>query len=112
MCNIYNTSVVIAIPSSSNSFAGSYSARTLKTGWTIGGGLESKIWDNWSVKAEYLYVDLGSNTDVYNTVFTKGGLGAKVGEVAAVRTETSTNRDHIFRVGLNYHFNPTLVARY
>jgi outer membrane immunogenic protein len=95
-----------------NSFAGSYAARTLKTGWTIGGGLESKIWNNWSVKAEYLYVDLGSNTDVYNTVFTKGGGGAYVGTVAAVRTETSTNRDHIFRVGLNYHFNPTLVARY
>jgi outer membrane immunogenic protein len=111
-CSVCNISRVIGIPSNSNSFAGAYSARTLKTGWTLGAGLESKIWDNWSVKAEYLYVDLGSNTDVYTTVFTKGGLGATVGTVAAVRTETSTNRDHIFRVGLNYHFNPTLVARY
>lgn len=45
-------------------------------------------------------------------VGTVGTGGATVGTVAAVRTEASTNRDHIFRVGLNYHFNPTLVARY
>jgi outer membrane immunogenic protein len=94
-----------------NSFAGSYDRSTVKTGWTIGAGLESKIWNNWSVKAEYLYVDLGSNTDSFDTFFTTGGGGAVVGTVAATRTDTSTNRDHIFRAGLNYHFNPAVVAR-
>lgn len=28
-------------------------------GWTVGGGIEWAIDDSWSVKAEYLYVDLG-----------------------------------------------------
>jgi outer membrane immunogenic protein len=29
-------------------------------GWTVGGGLEYAILPNWSVKAEYLYTDLGT----------------------------------------------------
>jgi len=99
-------------PPTFNDFAGSYSATTLKTGWTIGAGLESKIWNNWSIKAEYLYVDLGSTTDTFNTVFTSPGPN-EVGSIAATRTETSRNRDHIFRLGLNYGFSPAaVVARY
>lgn len=31
-----------------------------KTGWTIGAGLEFGFIGNWTAKAEYLYVDLGS----------------------------------------------------
>jgi outer membrane immunogenic protein len=30
-----------------------------KVGWTVGGGAEYAFTPNWSVKAEYLYVDLG-----------------------------------------------------
>jgi outer membrane immunogenic protein len=111
--NVVGRTTVIGVPAVTiNSFAGSYNVSTVKTGWTIGAGLESKIWNNWSVKAEYLYVDLGSNTDVFNTRYTTGGGGAVVGAVAATRTDTSTNRDHIVRVGLNYHFNPAVVAKY
>lgn len=39
---------------------------TTSIGWTIGGGVEYAITDNWTVKAEYLYADLGS--DNYNAV--------------------------------------------
>jgi opacity protein-like surface antigen len=28
-------------------------------GWTVGGGVEWTLAQQWSVKAEYLYVDLG-----------------------------------------------------
>ncbi len=110
--NVVGSTTAIFAPGTVNSFAGSFRATTLKTGWTVGAGLESKIWNNWSVKAEYLFVDLGSNTDSFNTLYTAGGGGAVVGTVAATRTDTSTTRDHIFRVGLNYHFNPAVIARY
>lgn len=33
---------------------------SLKTGWTVGAGLEVALTQNWSLKAEYLYVNLGS----------------------------------------------------
>ena len=31
-----------------------------KFGWTVGGGIESMFYNNWSAKIEYLYMDLGS----------------------------------------------------
>jgi outer membrane immunogenic protein len=98
--------------STRNTFAGSYNNSTTKVGWTVGFGGEGKLTvnPNWSVKGEYLYVDLGRNTDTFNTTFLPGGNpGAGV---AATRTDTSTNHEHIFRLGLNYHFNPAVVAKY
>jgi outer membrane immunogenic protein len=35
------------------------------TGWTLGGGIEAMICPNWSIKAEYLHVDLGKHA-VFN----------------------------------------------
>jgi outer membrane immunogenic protein len=64
------------------------------TGWTVGGGLEYMFMPNWSLKAEYLYVDLGNHTIFNDNV---GG-----GVLVAERERFSTN---IFRGGLNYHFN-------
>jgi outer membrane immunogenic protein len=86
-----------------NTFAGQFSTSTTRAGWTIGTGLEGKLGGGWSVKAEYLYLDFGSFTDTFNTVFTTGG-GAQLGLVAATRTISSDFRDHIFRVGLDYQF--------
>jgi outer membrane immunogenic protein len=34
-----------------------------RVGWTVGGGLEYAIDNNWSVRAEYRYTDYGSTTD-------------------------------------------------
>jgi len=97
-----------------NQFAGSYSVSSTKTGWTVGGGVESKFGYNspWSIKAEYLYIDLGSNSDTFNTIYTQAGGGAVVGRVAGVRTDYSLNREHIVRVGVNYSFNTPVVAKY
>jgi outer membrane immunogenic protein len=94
-----------------NSFAGSYDVSSTKTGWTVGAGVEAKLAANWSVKLEYLYVDLGNNSDVFNTVYAPGG-NAVAGSVAATRTDTSSNRENIVRVGLNYGFNGPVVAKY
>jgi outer membrane immunogenic protein len=69
-------------------------------GWTVGAGLEAKVAPNWSVKAEYLYVDLG-NHDIFTVTF--GGLPF------AQRVSTTA---HVARVGLNYHFQGPIAARF
>ena len=58
------------------------------TGWTIGGGLEVKLDRNWSVKAEYLFVDLG---DMRNPV-----PGSPI--------RADFDELHIVRAGINYKF--------
>jgi outer membrane immunogenic protein len=95
-----------------NTFTGFYGVSSTKVGWTVGAGGELKIASdpNWSVKAEYLYVDLGSNSDTFNTIFQPGGVPAA--GVAATRTDTSSNHENILRIGLNYHFNQAVVAKY
>jgi outer membrane immunogenic protein len=73
-----------------------------RLGWTVGVGAETKLSSNWSVKLEYLYVDLGSVTEAFpiainpafGPAFTTGG--------AAVATRTSHLTDNIVRIGLNY----------
>ena len=64
-------------------------------GWVAGGGIEAALWDGWSAKAEYLYMDLGSISTAVD-VSTPG--------TPATMTTTSTIRDHTVRLGTNYHF--------
>ncbi|HEY8064280.1 MAG TPA: OmpW family outer membrane protein [Methylosinus sp.] len=85
-----------------------------RTGWTAGGGVEWSPIPNWSVKAEYLYVDLGSTNA--NSVSLNGGTAAILGATTPVfaATQNSPTRFHNVRVGLNWHFDPFapgLVAR-
>jgi outer membrane immunogenic protein len=64
-------------------------------GWTSGGGVEWRFAPQWSVKVEYLYVDLGSQS---NTItFTCG---------PNISPLTSTVHDtfNIVRGGINFHF--------
>lgn len=45
----------------------------MTVGWTVGGGLEWAIQDEWSAKLEYLYVSLSNpSIDGDNTLFTPG----------------------------------------
>jgi outer membrane immunogenic protein len=57
-------------------------------GWTVGAGLEYALFSSWSVKAEYLYIDLGS--------FACPTCGAAPNEVDF--------KTHLVRAGLNYRF--------
>ena len=57
-------------------------------GWTVGAGLEAKATDNITLKAEYLYVDLGTQT--YN--------GLPIGN------QDITQRFSVVRAGVNYKF--------
>lgn len=67
----------------------------VKLGWTIGAGAEVMLAPNWSVKAEYLYVDLGRRS-----------FDARSPTAEPVVVNVSADyREQIVRVGLNYHFN-------
>jgi outer membrane immunogenic protein len=62
-----------------------------QAGWTLGGGLEAALSPNWTVKAEYLYVDLGK----FNC-----GLNCSGG----FTTDNVSFHTNILRAGVNYKF--------
>jgi outer membrane immunogenic protein len=76
-------------------------------GWTVGGGIESPFeffglfGKNWTSKTEYLYVDLGTSSGGY----------ANVPLLFTYAVSTCVT-EHIFRTGLNYHFNSPVMAKY
>jgi outer membrane immunogenic protein len=70
------------------------SASATKAGWTLGGGVEARLKDDWTAKLEYLYYDLGHLT--------------VNGTANFVSTYTTTTdfafHGNIIRVGLNKKF--------
>ena len=64
-----------------------------KTGWTVGGGLEYAFMNNWTVRVEGLYVDLGTTT------LNAPGSGPTSGCNFGFK-----NRYALGRIGLNYKF--------
>jgi outer membrane immunogenic protein len=89
-----------------DTYAGS--TDTTRVGYTVGAGGEYKFSPNWSVKAEYLYVDLGRES------YTSRCTNAVCAAFAPPLTFNTDLRihEHIARVGLNYQFNSPVVARY
>lgn len=81
-------------------FVGS-SSRTA-TGWTAGGGVEYALWDNFTLKAEYLYVNLGRGSvnvvALDNSAF---GPGIPKASFVAAFDRPDIN---IVRLGFNYKF--------
>jgi len=76
------------------------SASDTKVGWVVGGGFERMIADNWSARAEYLYVRFdGLNANGTLTDSSPGFIA-----------NFANNMDHfssnIVRVGFNYRFSP------
>jgi outer membrane immunogenic protein len=84
-----------------------------RAGWTVGAGAEVAIDHNWSVKLEYLYVDLGNvggnggaaGTTVSNALNTPSLGFNTVTTTTLASTFNSRFSDNILRVGLNYRFN-------
>lgn len=58
-----------------------------RTGYAVGAGVEQMLWGRWSGKLEYLYLAADGPS------LTAGGV-----------TESFDAREHLIRVGLNYHF--------
>lgn len=65
----------------------SMSKDEIASGYTLGGGLEWQFAPNWSLKTEYLYVDLGEQT--------------LTGPAGSYTTDTDF---HTVRAGVNFHF--------
>jgi outer membrane immunogenic protein len=62
-------------------------------GWTAGGGIEAAVAGNWTAKAEYLYLNLGTIQSTF-----ADGTGLIINNSTKVQ-------DHIFRAGVNYRFS-------
>ena len=87
-----------------NANFGSVSAT--KAGWTVGGGLEYALGRNWTAKAEYLYVDLGTISAFADSA-TAPGFGLS-------NVSSSKLTLNILRAGFNYKFDTSgsVVAKY
>ena len=92
------------------------SAKDTRVGWTVGGGIEGALTNNWTVKAEYLYMDLGDAPGISAASTTIFPNTPTPGFTTVLDTTVSTGgrvRDHIFRLGVNYRFgSDAVVARY
>lgn len=77
----------------------SNSINAIKPGWTLGGGMEMKLWGNWSGRIEYLYMELdGLGTSTFT--LTSGNPTP-----IFLTTTSHVFTDNILRVGLNYQFH-------
>jgi outer membrane immunogenic protein len=75
------------------------SNRATRTGYAVGAGIETALWSNWSVKAEYLYANVGTNRVNLLPADGPGFLDF-------------THEYHVGRIGLNYRFGGPVVAKY
>ena len=85
-----------AISSTFPGGTGSGTRSEIRTGWAAGGGAEWLLRENWSIKAEYLYVDLGSMRVPVPTSNT-----AAFTQTMQVDVDLTVQ---IARLGLNYKF--------
>jgi outer membrane immunogenic protein len=64
-------------------------------GWTAGAGVEWMFAPGWSAKAEYLYVDLGTNSST---------IAYAYGPDTSTLTSSVRDTYNVVRGGINYHF--------
>ncbi len=88
-----------AFPAGAARFSGTGSA--IQTGWTVGTGIEWAFWQNWSVKAEYDYLDFGTKNVAINGAVVAGGPA--IGISAGLQNAQHINE---FKAGLNWRFAP------
>jgi outer membrane immunogenic protein len=72
------------------------------TGWTAGGGVEYALWQQWSLKLEYLYVSLASN-GLTETALSVPSPALNM--PASFNANFSRTNFNVVRVGLNYQFH-------
>jgi outer membrane immunogenic protein len=76
-----------------------------RTGWTVGGGLEYAVTNNWSIRAEYRYSDFGRSPDFPFSSITFGNVSF-----------THHLTENQVQAGFSYKFTPfapaPVVAKY
>ena len=90
---VSSSASLVLTPAADGNYAGS--ASETKTGWTAGAGAEYAFARNWSVKVEYLYLDLGT-TNVRMVDPNRPNTFIDYG---------FRHRENIVRAGLNFRFN-------
>jgi outer membrane immunogenic protein len=81
----------------------SVSKSSTRVGWTVGGGIEYAVTNNWSIRAEYRYSDFGSFSTSPEGVF---------GTPVTINRRFTQNQ---VQGGFTYHFSPPpapVVAKY
>jgi outer membrane immunogenic protein len=91
---------------------GAYEAITKnRSGWTVGGGLQYAVTDNWSIGAEYRYSDFGHYTDYPFTSYVAVGVSnigpAALSDVLTVQHHLTQNQ---VQVSLTYKFGSPAAA--
>jgi outer membrane immunogenic protein len=75
------------------------SISNIKAGYAVGGGVETHLSGNWTLKAEYLYVGFGNvTTQGFLTGATQIAFGSNLNPF----THSANLSANIFRLGLNY----------
>jgi outer membrane immunogenic protein len=90
------------LPCAAGAACSSGSTSETRVGWTVGGGVETKIASGWTAKVEYLHFDLGRVSDTAHSTAFFNGL-----PIVGV---TSDVKGDIVRVGVNYQFGGAGIA--
>jgi outer membrane immunogenic protein len=94
--------VCVACNAAVGGLSAAFAASDTLVGWTIGGGAEWLIAPKWTLKAEYLYYDLG---DMSVTTLVPGFGFNGLPFIRHSPTVESRFDGQIVRAGLNYKFN-------
>lgn len=100
--------VLITQPAFGNVVSWDGTTSTTRSGYAVGAGAEWAIGDNWSLKGEYLYYNLGRVKHPLNLT----ACSATAGCFPTLGNTTTRIDGGIARVGLNYRFNGPIVDNY
>ncbi len=101
--------------------AGVSDVKKISLGWTVGGGIDYRLTDAWTLRADYRYTDFGKTTVAGSTAATCTATvtGACATLVPANATSSTTYHDkfHAVRLGASYQFGGSMspqaiLARY
>ena len=74
-------------------------ASSTRSGWTVGAGAEWALWQGWTAKAEYGYLDFGSDTINRTVTFDS------IGTIPNPLIRDVDTHMHVVKFGINHRFN-------